>query len=238
MLPLPASLLVSSLASCTPNTARAVTAHENLKGKVVVITGADQGLGLESALALAPTGATLILLSHHMAKGEAAATNVARETGATKPLVIQVDLSSFTSVRTAATEVLRLGFGKIDVLMNNAASITGHAGQKNTTADGFDVVVQTNTLGPMLLTELLLPAVRAASPPGRVIMVSSTAASIACKWADLTPGCNPLSALPTLLRTTPPSDLNYLRQPTSLYGLTKLLNVAYAAASLQAWGLT
>ena len=90
--------------------------------------------------------------------------------------------------------------------------------------DSLPLVVQVNYLGHFLLTELLLPALRAA-PAARVINVASGASGSACKWASAASDCLDLPQLPPPVRA---AGLNSIGAPTSNYGLTKFLQIYHA----------
>jgi NAD(P)-dependent dehydrogenase (short-subunit alcohol dehydrogenase family) len=132
----------------------------DLAGKTVIVTGANSGIGLAAAAALATAGATVVLAVRDQAKGEAAAATI---TGTTE--VRPLDLASLDSVRAFAASWT----GGIDLLINNAGVMIPPLSR---TADGFELQFGTNHLGHFALTNLLLPRVAAA---GRVVTVSSDA---------------------------------------------------------------
>ncbi|BCJ56437.1 short-chain dehydrogenase [Actinoplanes sp. NBRC 14428] len=133
-------------------------------GRVAVVTGANTGLGYETAKALAERGASVVLAVRDVAKGKAAA---ARMTG--DVTVQALDLTSLDSVRTAAA-ALRSRLGRIDLLINNAGVMYT---PKRTTRDGFELQFGTNHLGHFALTGLLLDRMLPV-PGSRVVTVSST----------------------------------------------------------------
>ncbi|SEO38565.1 oxidoreductase [Trujillonella endophytica] len=125
-------------------------------GRTAVVTGANSGLGLETARALAAAGAHVVLAVRDVAKGESAAAGLP---GSTE--VRRLDLADLASVRDFAA-----GWsGPLDVLVNNAGVMWVPAGE---TVDGFERHIGTNHLGPFALTNLLLPHVT-----DRVVTVSS-----------------------------------------------------------------
>ena len=139
-------------------------------GRTVVITGANSGLGLRSAEALAAKGARVLMACRNATKAAAALEGVkAKATGA-EPEVRSLDLSSLGSVRECAAG-LASELSHLDVLLNNAGIM---AVPKATTADGFESQLGTNHLGHYALTGLLLPTLLAASDP-RVVTVASNA---------------------------------------------------------------
>ncbi len=139
-------------------------------GKTIVITGANSGLGLRSAEALAAKGAKVLMACRNATKAAAALESVkARATGAA-PEVVALDLQSLASIRATAAG-LASAHAHIDVLLNNAGIM---AVPKATTEDGFESQIGTNHLGHFALTGLLLPTLLAAPAP-RVVTVSSNA---------------------------------------------------------------
>jgi NAD(P)-dependent dehydrogenase (short-subunit alcohol dehydrogenase family) len=139
------------------------------KGRVAVVTGANTGLGFETAKGLAARGATVVLAVRNAAKGEAAADAVRRAASADAEVTVQsLDLSSLDSVRAAAAE-LNGAHERIDLLVNNAGVMWTPLGR---TADGFELQLGTNHLGHFALTGLLLDSLLAA-PAARVVTVSS-----------------------------------------------------------------
>lgn len=132
-------------------------------GRTAVITGANTGLGFETAKALAEHGAHVVLAVRDTDKGKRAAAQLTGDVG-----VQELDLGSLESVRAAAAE-LRGSHERIDLLINNAGVMTP---PKSTTADGFELQFGTNHLGHFALTGLLLD--RLLDVPGsRVVTVSS-----------------------------------------------------------------
>lgn len=134
------------------------------RGRVAVVTGANTGLGYETAKALAERGASVVLAVRDVEKGEQAA---ARMTG--DVTVQALDLTSLDSVRTAAA-ALRSRLDRIDLLINNAGVMYT---PKQTTRDGFEMQFGTNHLGPFAFTGLLLDLMLPV-PGSRVVTVSST----------------------------------------------------------------
>ena len=137
-------------------------------GRTAVITGANTGLGYETARALAWHGARVILAVRNLDKGKAAADLIARRAPGAEVAVQELDLSSLDSIRTAAEE-LRAKHDHIDLLINNAGVMMT---PKATTKDGFELQFGTNHLGHFALTGLLID--RLLDTPGsRVVTVSS-----------------------------------------------------------------
>jgi NAD(P)-dependent dehydrogenase (short-subunit alcohol dehydrogenase family) len=133
-------------------------------GRVAIVTGANTGLGFETARALAARGAAVVLAVRDVEKGKRAA---ARMTGDVS--VQALDLTSLDSIRSAAAD-LRATHPRIDLLINNAGVMYT---PKQTTADGFELQFGTNHLGHFALTGLLLDQLLPV-PGSRVVTVSST----------------------------------------------------------------
>jgi NAD(P)-dependent dehydrogenase (short-subunit alcohol dehydrogenase family) len=139
-------------------------------GRTAVITGANTGLGYETAAALAAKGANVVLAVRNLEKGKGAADLISRRTPGASVALQELDLTSLESVRAAADE-LRSKHDTIDLLINNAGVMMT---PKSTTKDGFELQFGTNHLGHFAFTGLLLDRVLAA-PGSRVVTVSSTA---------------------------------------------------------------
>jgi NAD(P)-dependent dehydrogenase (short-subunit alcohol dehydrogenase family) len=137
-------------------------------GRVAVVTGANTGLGYETATALAAKGAHVVLAVRNVEKGKAAADLITRANPGSNVAVQELDLTSLDSIRSAADQ-LRAGHESIDLLINNAGVMFT---PKSTTKDGFELQFGTNHLGHFALTNLLLDRVLAA-PGSRVVTVSS-----------------------------------------------------------------
>jgi NAD(P)-dependent dehydrogenase (short-subunit alcohol dehydrogenase family) len=133
------------------------------RGRVVIVTGANTGLGFETARMLAEHGASVVLAVRNVEKGEQAAARIRGDV-----TVQALDLTSLESVRTAAAE-LRASHPRIDLLINNAGVMYT---PKQTTTDGFELQFGTNHLGHFALTGLLLDRMLPV-PGSRVVTVSS-----------------------------------------------------------------
>ena len=143
----------------------------DLSGHVALVTGANSGMGKETARELARMGAEVILGCRSKERGEAAANEIIATTGRKGVTVIEVDLSSLASVR-ACVCALHERCPKLDVLVNNAAASLR---AREITPEGFERQWATNVLGPHLLTTLLLPLL-VAGGHGRIVTVSTLAA--------------------------------------------------------------
>ena len=138
------------------------------QGRLAVVTGANTGLGFETAQALAARGASVVLAVRNVEKGKQAAARIAAAAPGATVTVQELDLSSLDSVRAAAAE-LRAGHPRIDLLICNAGVMYP---PKQTTGDGFELQFGTNHLGHFALTGLLLEQMLP-EPGSRVVTVSS-----------------------------------------------------------------
>jgi NAD(P)-dependent dehydrogenase (short-subunit alcohol dehydrogenase family) len=143
-----------------------------MKSKVCLITGGNAGIGKAAAIQLAKEGAEVIIACRNKLRGETALAQIKSESGNEKVTLVEMDLSSRESI-VRGCETLRLGGkGCLDVLIHNAADFDISRKVSKISADGIETVWATNHLGPVLLTELLQPALLA-SEQARVITVSS-----------------------------------------------------------------
>lgn len=151
-----------------PRTAWTTADMPDLTGRTAVVTGANTGLGLETAAALAEHGARVVLAVRNTDKGATAATSIRGRHPDADVVVQPLDLSELASVRAAA-EALLADDHPVDLLINNAGVMYT---PKSTTADGFELQMGTNHLGHFALTALLLPRLLD-SAGSRIVTVSS-----------------------------------------------------------------
>lgn len=138
--------------------------------KTILITGATNGIGLETARGLAKTGAHLILVARDAAKGERVVAELKKATQNEQIDLLIADLSRQNSVRALATQVLER-YPRLDVLVNNAGGVFN---PRTITADGIETTWAVNHLAYFLLTHLLVERLKA-SAPARIVSVSSAA---------------------------------------------------------------
>ncbi|CAL8249786.1 unnamed protein product [Boreogadus saida] len=141
-----------------------------LDGRTVLITGANTGIGKETARDMARRGARVVMACRDLTRAERAAEEVRRATGNGNVVIRHLDLASTYSVRTFAKEFLG-SEERLDILINNAGIMMC---PKWLTEDSFETQMAVNHLGHFLLTNLLLPKLRS-SAPSRVVVVSSLA---------------------------------------------------------------
>lgn len=140
----------------------------SMQGNVVVVTGSNVGIGLETAVGVAALGATTVLACRNQAKAEVAAREVTQRTWNDDVHVVPLDLADLASVRKAAEDILSR-WDRVDVLVNNAG---GTWSQRAVTAQGFEYTFGVNHLGHFYLTNLLLDRLRAGAP-SRIVNVTS-----------------------------------------------------------------
>ena len=149
----------------------------DMQGKTVVVTGANSGIGFETAAALASMGARVLLTARNADKGRAAVAAITeRLQGDARVQLVVFDLADLASVRQGAAEILEQA-PRLDVLVNNAGLVLTERAE---TVDGYEATFAINHLGPFLLTNLLLERL-AGSTPARIVNVASTAHGAARK---------------------------------------------------------
>jgi len=179
-------------------------------GRTVVVTGANSGLGLRTAVVLASKGARVLLACRSPERGGDALAEVTRAATGPAPELVELDLASLDSVKSAATRIRELTGDALHLLVNNAGVM---ATPKGRTTDGFETQFGTNHVGHAALTWLLLPALRGAGTsdaPARVVTVSSIAATRGTIDAD------------------DPNFEHRRYDPASAYGQAKLANQVFA----------
>jgi NAD(P)-dependent dehydrogenase (short-subunit alcohol dehydrogenase family) len=137
-------------------------------GRVAVITGANTGLGYETAAALAARGAHVVLAVRNLDKGKDAAALISRRNPGASVALQELDLTSLDSIRSAAQQ-LRADHDRIDLLINNAGVMWT---PRSTTKDGFELQFGTNHLGHFAFTGLLLDRMLPVEG-SRIVTVSS-----------------------------------------------------------------
>jgi NAD(P)-dependent dehydrogenase (short-subunit alcohol dehydrogenase family) len=194
-----------------------------MQGKTVVVTGGNSGIGFETAAALAEMGARVVVTARNADKGRAAVGRITERADAAGKeggaQLVVFDLAELASVRRGAGEILEQA-PRIDVLVNNAGIVLS---ERTETVDGLESTLAINHLGPFLLTNLLADRI-GASPPARIVNVSSSAHAAARKGI-------------------PFDDLQSERRYRTMrvYGQSKLANILFTlelARRLQGTGVT
>lgn len=139
-------------------------------GRIVIITGANSGIGFEAAKALAAKGAEVILAVRSQEKGDAALSQIRTEIPTAKLQTRLLDLANLASVKTFA-EQFKSDFDQLDLLINNAGIMIPPYGK---TLDGFESQFGTNHLGHFALTAQLFDLLKT-TPESRIVNVSSNA---------------------------------------------------------------
>jgi retinol dehydrogenase-12 len=186
------------------------TAERNVRDLRVVITGATSGIGEEIARGLVRRGAAVTIVARNKAKADAVATELAVGAAeAPAPEVVLADLGDLASVRRAAAELDRR-YDRIDVLVNNAGLAVMSPARS---ADGFELMMATNHLGPFLLTNLLLGKL-SRSGAARIVGTASEAHRVGGR--------------PNLRTLAEPLDYGVLGGQAA-YGRSKLMNILFTA---------
>ena len=142
----------------------------DLKGKIVLVTGANSGLGYQESLALARKGAMVIMAVRDRNKGNAACERIKAEIPDAELLVMKLDLANIESIKHVADTYLE-EFERLDILINNAGLM---AVPLLRTTQGFEMQFGTNHLGHFALTALLIDIINR-TPSSRIVNVSSMA---------------------------------------------------------------
>lgn len=143
----------------------------NVTDKVVVITGANSGIGKAAAIQLAQTGATVVMACRNAERGAQALEDVRAASSSSRVELMRVDMASQASIRRFVDE-FKAKHKRLDVLIHNAANFDHKLKTSVMTADGVETVFATNHLGPFLMTGLFLDLLKA-SAPSRIITVAS-----------------------------------------------------------------
>ncbi len=141
-----------------------------MDGKVVLVTGANSGIGRVTALELARLGAAVVIVGRNKEKTRVTASNIRLKSGSAIVECLLADLSSMAEVRQLASE-FKKKYHRLDVLVNNAGAIFA---RRYITVDGHEMTFALNHLANFLLSNLLLDMLKA-SAPARIVNVSSRA---------------------------------------------------------------
>ncbi|XP_041453521.1 retinol dehydrogenase 12-like [Lytechinus variegatus] len=148
---------------------RRVNSRINLRGKTVLITGANAGIGRETAIDLASRGARVIMGCRNPTKAKVAIADVRKRSSNENVIFKQIDLSDLNSVKKCAEKILKEE-ERLDVLINNAGLVS--FSDRGLTPEGYDITMATNHVGHFVLTLALINIIKK-SAPSRVINVSS-----------------------------------------------------------------
>ena len=143
---------------------------ENLRGKVILLTGGNSGIGKATALGLAESGASLVLVCRDKSKAQAAEDEIIRKSGNSSIELITANLLLQSEVRRTAGEFLS-AHARLDVLINNAGTNYPTYAE---TQDGIERTMAVNYFAPFLLTNLLLDTMEKTGP-SRIVNITSVA---------------------------------------------------------------
>ena len=176
----------------------------SLKDKVAVVTGASQGIGRETALALAEAGAKVVVAARNEEKLAALAQEIAGKGG--EAFAVKLDVADAEQTK-AAFKIILEKFGKVDILVNNAA-ITRDGLAMRMKLDDWDAVLRTNLTGAHLCIQQVLPGMMKARA-GRIINIASVVA-----------------------RMGNAGQANYVAAKAGLIGLTKAMAIEIASRNI------
>ncbi|XP_067864341.1 dehydrogenase/reductase SDR family member 13-like [Heptranchias perlo] len=140
----------------------------SLRGKTVIVTGANTGIGMETALDLARRGARVILACRSKERAEVAVDKIRKKSGNNEVIFMQLDLASLKSIKAFAVTFLK-SEPQLHLLINNAGIMAAAR-----TADGYVTTWEINHLGHFLLTHLLLDRLKQCAPSRIVVVTSAT----------------------------------------------------------------
>lgn len=155
-----------------------MTTLAQMTGKICLVTGANSGIGFETAKALAKMGAHVVMACRNEAKARVAQQDIIKASKNPDVDLLIVDMSSLDSVRELA-QTIKKNYQRLDVLINNAGVMLS---KRQLSADGYEMQYAVHHLGPFLLTHLLLDLLKASassSSSARIINVSSKLHSMA-----------------------------------------------------------
>jgi len=176
----------------------------SLKDKVAVVTGASQGIGRETALALAETGAKVVVAARNEEKLVALAAEIVAAGG--EAVALKLDVADPEQVKSGFKQVIEK-FGRLDILVNNAA-VTRDGLAMRMKKDDWDAVLQTNLTGAHLCIQQALPTMMKARA-GRIINISSVVA-----------------------QSGNAGQANYVAAKAGLIGLTKAIAIEIASRGI------
>ncbi|MGI8412460.1 MAG: SDR family NAD(P)-dependent oxidoreductase [Solirubrobacteraceae bacterium] len=184
-----------------------------MRDRTCLVTGATSGIGRETALSLARSGAQVLIVARDRRRGETTASDISA--AAASPGSVQLfvaDLASQQDVRDLAHQVSE-GHERLDVLVHNAGAVNR---ERRVTVDGIEATLAVNHLAPFLLTELLAPLLHATAG-SRVVTVSSY--------------------MHTRVKQIPWDDLQseHAYSAAATYNLTKLMNLLFTYELAQRW---
>lgn len=184
-------------------------ANLNFKGRICLVTGANSGIGRETALGLAKAGATVLAVCRDRSRGEVAVAEIKKASGSKSISLLTADLTNLAEMTTLHADV-KEKFGHLDVLVNNAGAIFG---ERKTTEDGLELTFATNHLNYFVMSHLFLDLLKKGATesktPARIVNVASEAhRTVRAETLDWQ------------CENTP-------YKPMDVYGLSKLANILF-----------
>lgn len=181
-----------------------MTELSSLKGKTIIVTGANSGIGLEATKDFAKKGALVVMAVRNLEKGESARSNILQDYPHANIDVMSLDLADLKSIRAFANRFIEQ-YQTLDILVNNAGVMVPPYSK---TKDGFELQFGSNHLGHFALTGLLLPLLKK-TPNSRIVTLSSLAHKGASIYFDNLDGSKAY-------------------KPMRFYGQSKLANLLFA----------
>lgn len=136
--------------------------EQAMAGKICMVTGANSGIGYETALGLAGMGADVVMVCRDETRGRASQESLKTSSGNASISLMLADLSSQEQVRRLAKDFMDK-YGRLNVLVNNAGNVFG---KRELTVDGIERTLAVNVLAYFMLANLLVPALKKARRPG------------------------------------------------------------------------
>lgn len=180
-----------------------------LQGRICVVTGANSGIGRETALGLAQRGATVLAVCRDRSKGEVAVATLKKESGSKNIALFNADLTSRSEIETLHADI-KEKYGQIHILVNNAGAIFA---ERHITEDGLEMTFATNHLNYFMMSlvflDLLEKGARDTGQPSRIVNVASEAhRTVRAETLDWQTELGPY-------------------HPMRVYGLSKLANILF-----------
>ncbi|MBM3381714.1 MAG: SDR family oxidoreductase [Betaproteobacteria bacterium] len=151
------------------------TPSEQLKGRICLVTGANSGIGKETALGLARRGASVLAVCRDRSKGEVAVSEIKKASGSKSVSLFTADLTQMSEMHTLQADI-REKYGQLHVLVNNAGAIFG---ERKTSEDGVELTFATNHLNYFIMSHLFLDLLKKGAheckQPSRIVNVASEA---------------------------------------------------------------
>ena len=203
-------------------------------GKTVLVTGANQGIGKATAIALGAKGAHVILVARNADKGKAALVDVQNAAGAAGAELVVADLSSQQQLRRATDEI-KAKHDRLDVLINNAGVFVP---ERHATVDSLEETFAVNHLGYFLLTQELLPLLKTGEPARIVNVASDAHRGGRMRWDDLQADRHPYRGMAAYQQSKLANVLFTYELARQLEGTKVTANCLHPGVIASGWGHT